>query len=77
MKIKQPLYIAYGTNDGSISTNLDRLPLEFYNAGKDNLTFKTYVNYDHQFFEIDMKSREKIYRGDAVAAEWMKWLDQN
>jgi hypothetical protein len=80
LKIQIPLYIAYGTEDGEISTNMDMLPIEFELAGKKNLTFKSYLNYDHQFFEIKKSSAgevtDRIYRGDSVAADWMTWLEK-
>jgi hypothetical protein len=80
LKIQIPLYIAYGTEDGEISTNMDMLPIEFETAGKKNLTFKSYLNYDHQFFEIKKSSAgevtDRIYRGDSVAADWMTWLEK-
>jgi pimeloyl-ACP methyl ester carboxylesterase len=80
LKIQIPLYIAYGTEDGEISANMDMLPIEFETAGKKNLTFKSYLNYDHQFFEIKKSSDgeviDRVYRGDSVAADWMKWLEK-
>jgi pimeloyl-ACP methyl ester carboxylesterase len=78
-KIEIPLYVAYGTDDGEISTNMDMLPVEFAAAGKKNLTFKPYLNHDHQFYQLKKNAVgeviEKVYRGDRVAAEWMQWLE--
>jgi pimeloyl-ACP methyl ester carboxylesterase len=80
LKIEIPLYIAYGTEDGEISANMDMLPIEFEMAGKKNLTLKPYLNHDHQFFKLAKNSKgdiiEKVYQGDLVAAEWMKWLER-
>ncbi|WP_158547937.1 hypothetical protein [Dyadobacter luteus] len=56
------------------------LPVEFTIAGKRNLTLKAYPRYDHQFFELKKNSSGgvvgKIYQGDKVAAEWMKWMEK-
>lgn len=80
LKINIPLYIAYGTEDGEISNNMDMLPIEFTIAGKKNLILRAYPNYDHQFFELKKNSSgdvvDKIYQGDKVAAEWMQWLEK-
>ncbi len=78
LKIKTPLYIAYGTDDKEITIGLDYLPLDFIEKGKKNLTLKAYPNHDHQFFELKKdtsgKVIDKIYRGDDVAKKWMEWL---
>jgi pimeloyl-ACP methyl ester carboxylesterase len=78
-KIEIPLYVAYGTDDGEISANMDMLPVEFAAAGKKNLTFKPYLNHDHQFFQLKRNEAGEIigkdYRGDHVAAAWMQWLE--
>ncbi|MCE7044034.1 dienelactone hydrolase family protein [Dyadobacter sp. CY312] len=80
LKIQIPLYVTYGTEDGEIAANMDMLPIEFEIAGKRNLTFKSYPNYNHQFFELKKNPSgeiiDKIYQGDAVAAEWIKWLER-
>ena len=79
LKIKIPLYVAYGTDDREIAANMDMLPVEFELAGKKNLTFRPYLNHDHQFFKSEKDSSgivtAKTYNGDAVAKEWMEWLD--
>ncbi len=78
LKIEIPLYVAYGTEDKEIAVNMDMLPVEFESAGKKNLTFRPYLNHDHQFFELKKDSTgnvtKKTYRGDVVANEWMEWL---
>lgn len=80
LKINIPLYVAYGTEDREISNHMDMLPVEFTIAGKRNLTLKAYPRYDHQFFELKKNSSGgvvgKIYQGDKVAAEWMKWMEK-
>ncbi|WP_080054060.1 dienelactone hydrolase family protein [Spirosoma aerolatum] len=81
LRINTPLYIAYGTADKEIAPGLDYLPLEFIEHGKANLTLKAYHDHDHQFFKLKRDSTRQIidkeYNGEAVAKEWMEWLDQN
>lgn len=78
LKIKTPLYIAYGTADEEMARDLDALPLEFIANGKKNLTLRAYYNHDHQFFEVKKDATgtitDRIYRGDEVARDWMEWL---
>ncbi|MFD1141622.1 hypothetical protein ACFQ4C_10905 [Larkinella insperata] len=78
LKIRTPLYIAYGTADEEMAPSLDALPLEFIANGNKNLTLKAYYNHDHQFFELKKDATghvvDKIYRGDEVARDWMEWL---
>ena len=80
IRIKTPLYIAYGTADKEIAPNLDYLPLDFIEKGKTNLTLKSYYDHDHQFFQMKRdasgKIIDKVYRGDEVAKDWMEWLRQ-
>ncbi len=80
LRINTPLYIAYGTADEEIAASLDYLPLDFIEKGKTNLTLKAYYDYDHQFFQLKRdasgKVTDRVYRGDAVAKEWMDWLMQ-
>lgn len=52
MAINKPLYLAYGTHD--IASDLcDLVPLYFIRAHKNNLTYKRYLNTDHNFFEME------------------------
>lgn len=80
LRINTPLYIAYGTDDKEIAPSLDYLPLEFIEKGKTNLTLRAYYDHDHQFFQMKRdesgKIIDKVYRGDEVAKDWMKWLRQ-
>jgi hypothetical protein len=79
LKINVPLNIAYGTDDNEIAPSLDYLPLDFIAKGKKNLTLKAYPNHNHQFFEIikDGSGKEinRIYRGNEVFNDAMKWLE--
>lgn len=48
----KPIYMAYGTED--IASDLcDLVPLFFIRENKNNLTYKRYLNLEHNFFEID------------------------
>lgn len=80
LRINTPLYIAYGTADREIAIGLDYLPLEFIELGKTNLTLKAYHDHDHQFFKLKRDTNgqiiDKEYNGEAVAKDWMDWLDQ-
>ncbi|GAB4035782.1 dienelactone hydrolase family protein [Spirosoma gilvum] len=81
LRINGPLYIAYGTADKEIAPGLDYLPLEFIEKGKTNLTLKAYHDHDHQFFKLKRDATgqiiDKEYNGEAVAKDWMEWLEQN
>lgn len=52
----KPIYLAYGTHDIASDLN-DVVPLFFIQKGKNNLTYKRYLNLDHNFFEVDEKGR--------------------
>ncbi|MGV0966130.1 hypothetical protein [Empedobacter falsenii] len=52
LKINKPIYLAYGTND--IASDLcDLVPLYFIKSNNNNLTYKRYLNLEHNFFEVD------------------------
>ncbi|WP_313578684.1 hypothetical protein [Chishuiella sp.] len=52
LTFNKPIYIAYGTND--IASELcDLVPLYFIREKKENLTYKRYLNSEHNFFQID------------------------
>lgn len=52
LQLKQPIYLAYGTND--ITSELcDLVPFYFIREHKKNLTYKRYFNVEHNFFEIE------------------------
>lgn len=56
LAIEKPIYLAYGTND--IASDLcDLVPLYFIRNHKNNLTYKRYLNLDHNFFEVDENGR--------------------
>ena len=52
LEIKKPIYLAYATND--IASDLcDLVPLYFIRAHQTNLTYKRYLNMEHNFFEVN------------------------
>lgn len=52
LAFNRPIYMAYGTHD--IASDLcDLVPLYFIRAHKNNLTYKRYLNTDHNFFEVE------------------------
>jgi pimeloyl-ACP methyl ester carboxylesterase len=54
LKIEIPTYLAYGTND--IASDLcDLVPLFYIQNSKTNLTYRRYLNLEHNFFEVDEK----------------------
>lgn len=51
LKIKIPTYLAYATHD--IASDLcDMVPLFYIQNQKTNLTYKRYLNLEHNFFEV-------------------------
>lgn len=51
IKINKPIYLAYGTND--IASDLcDLVPLYFIRKKNVFLTYKRYLNLEHNFFEV-------------------------
>ncbi|MGS0747515.1 hypothetical protein [Halpernia sp. GG3] len=52
LSFNKPIYLAYGTGD--IAADLcDLVPLYFIREHKNNLTYKRYLNLEHNFFEVD------------------------
>ncbi|MEO0470260.1 MAG: hypothetical protein AAF206_11605, partial [Bacteroidota bacterium] len=52
LQLDIPLYLAYGTEDRT-SDLCDLVPLFFIQEKKTNLTFKRYLNLEHNFFEVE------------------------
>lgn len=74
LKIKQPLYVTYGTEDIT-ATFCDLLPIYFIREHKTNLTMKPYVGLEHNFFEIDKEGRPMYDKGhwQNVMDDFAKW----
>lgn len=78
LKINIPIYIVIGTADKATSIeNMDNIPIEFIKAGKNNLTYKTYWNYDHVYNEIIVEEGGKYdvkNHIEEVMNDLLKWL---
>lgn len=56
LKLKQPLFVGYGTSDITASF-CDLLPIYFLSSGKTNFKHKPYLGLEHNFFEVDREGR--------------------
>ncbi|MDX2173186.1 MAG: hypothetical protein SFY56_08705 [Bacteroidota bacterium] len=56
LKLKQPLFVGYGTSDITASF-CDLLPIYFLCSGKTNFKHKPYLGLEHNFFEVDKEGR--------------------
>lgn len=52
LKLKIPIYVAYGSSD-VIADDCDLLPFYFSGNQKNNLTIKRYNGLEHNFFPVD------------------------
>ncbi|OYU83539.1 MAG: hypothetical protein CFE24_10755 [Flavobacterium sp. BFFFF2] len=74
LQIKIPTYLAYGTND--IAADLcDLVPLFYIQNAKDNLTYKRYLDLEHNFFEINADGTTNYEKAhwQEVMNEFIKW----
>jgi pimeloyl-ACP methyl ester carboxylesterase len=71
LKIKVPTYLAYGTND--IASDL--VPLFYIQNSKTNLTYKRYLNLEHNFFEVndDGEANYEKEHWKEVMNNFVKW----
>jgi len=75
-----PIYFANGSMDKYSVLSADYIKLEFIRRGKENLVYKTYPNYDHQFFELIFEKgefKDAIPRIDEVMKDAVDWLGKN
>ncbi|MCA6423505.1 MAG: hypothetical protein IM568_11900 [Flavobacterium sp.] len=81
LKLNIPIYISVGTADRATTIeNMDSTPIEFIKAGKNNLTYKWYWNYDHSFNEIIIKkdgTYEVKNHIPEVMKDVVKWISEN
>jgi pimeloyl-ACP methyl ester carboxylesterase len=77
LKIKIPTFLAYGTHD--IASDLcDLVPLFYIQNSKENLTFKRYLNLEHNFFEINedgTTNYDKVHWKE-VMNEFINWTNK-
>jgi pimeloyl-ACP methyl ester carboxylesterase len=74
LKIKVPTYLAYGTND--IASDLcDLVPIFYIQNSKTNLTYKRYLNLEHNFFEVNDDGRANYEKEHwkEVMNNFVKW----
>lgn len=75
-----PIYIANGSLDENSVLSADYIQLEFIKNRKDNLTYKTYPNHDHQFNKIITKDGQfvdAIPKLDIVMTSAFEWLEKH
>ncbi len=75
MELKIPVLVTYGTHDWGVSFN-DLLQIEAIRERKRNITFKSYVGLEHNYFpkSIDGIVNEEIFNWDKIAGDWINWL---
>jgi len=77
LELDIPIYIANGSLDEYSVLSADYIQLEFIKNKKENLTYKTYPNYDHQFNEIItengqfVEAKPKLENVLKVAFDWL------
>jgi len=74
LKIKIPTYLAYPTND--IASDLcDLVPLFYIQNSKSNLTYKRYLNMEHNFFEVNEEGNANYEKEHwkEVMNEFVNW----
>jgi hypothetical protein len=74
LKINIPTYLAYGTAD--IASDLcDLVPLFYIQNSKDNLTYKRYLNLEHNFFEVNENGTVNYEKENwkEIMNEFIKW----
>jgi pimeloyl-ACP methyl ester carboxylesterase len=77
LRIQIPTYLAYGTND--IASDLcDLVPLFYIQNSKNNLTYKRYLNLEHNFFEVneDGSTNYEKEHWKEVMSEFIKWTNK-
>lgn len=75
MQLKIAVLITYGTADDSVAYN-DLFQIEAIQQHKRNITFKSYVGLEHNYFPKNEQEEiiEEEYNWDKVAGDWLDWL---
>ena len=79
LELEIPIYIANGSLDENSVLSADYIQLEFIKNGKENLTYITYPNCDHQFNEIIIENGQFIEakpKLDIVMTSAFNWLQK-
>ena len=73
-----PVFITYGTKDWNAPYN-DLLQIESIQSELKNLTFKPYLDVEHNFFPVNenIEPNYEIYNWENVGKDWKNWLDKN
>lgn len=77
LELNIPIYIANGSLDENSVLSADYIQLEFIKNKKENLTYKTYPNCDHQFNEIITENGQFVEakpKLDIVMKSAFEWL---
>jgi len=78
LKLSIPIYLTKGMRDkNSQIESTDVVAVEFISNKKDNLTYKVYPEYDHNFFEYEKVNgiRKRIKHWDDVMIDFIKWIE--
>jgi pimeloyl-ACP methyl ester carboxylesterase len=73
LKVKIPIFLGVGTLDGS-AVGTDLVIAEFVKAGKTNLSYRNYINYDHGFFEHKGDKIENHQKDTLL--DLMQWVEE-
>ena len=73
MKVDVPIFLGIGSSDRSApAIGADMVVAEFIKAGKNNLTYKNYIGFDHGFMKSE---NDSIYEGQReVLMDIFKWM---
>lgn len=80
VELEIPIYITNGSLDENSVLSADYIYLEFLRKRKNNLTYKTYPGYDHQFNELifeDGKVVDAKPQLDTALEAAFEWLGKN
>ncbi|MFD2909116.1 hypothetical protein ACFSX9_10230 [Flavobacterium ardleyense] len=77
-ELEIPILITYGTKDWNAQYN-DLFYVESINLGMKNVTFKPYIDLEHNFFPVNEKlePNHEIYNWENVGKDWLKWIKSN
>jgi pimeloyl-ACP methyl ester carboxylesterase len=77
VKLTIPIFMVHGTMDENTPIeNAYIVPLEFARLGKQNLTFKTYLNADHSLIERTSDGKEIVHWQDMMI-RFFAWIKKN
>lgn len=77
LQLNIPIYLVNGSLDENPVSSADYIQLEFIRHAKDNLTYKTYPNYSHQFNELSIENNQVVAlipKINEVMDEAFNWL---